>query len=210
MSRHFDISPPTVKQILSRELGLKKCTRTWAHHLSEDQKKFRVDESRMLLDMLQLYAEHNFEGIATGDGSWFRYSIYADSMFAPSVEAILPKLYSENTRIARRKGASSFSVHMENSMCHNIAKITEKLAKKHIAPALHPPYSRDLSPCDFWLFGISKEKMKDRVFRNEQHILAAITWRWNELTFKDIQKGFQNWMERLVWTIANSGEYYLS
>jgi hypothetical protein len=29
------------------------------------------DQSEMLLDMLQLYAEHNFEGLTTGDESWF-------------------------------------------------------------------------------------------------------------------------------------------
>jgi hypothetical protein len=70
MSRHFDISPPAVKEILSRELGLNKYTRRWVpHELSEDQRQFRVDESRVLLDMLRIYAEHNFEGIATGDES---------------------------------------------------------------------------------------------------------------------------------------------
>jgi hypothetical protein len=32
--------------------------------------------------MLEIYAEHYFEGIATGDESWFQYSSYSDSMFA--------------------------------------------------------------------------------------------------------------------------------
>jgi transposase len=53
MSTHFDISPPTVKEILSRELGLRKYIPRWVpHELSQDQKKFRVDEPRMLLDVL--------------------------------------------------------------------------------------------------------------------------------------------------------------
>jgi hypothetical protein len=69
LSRHFDISLPTVKEILHRELGLKKYSRRWVPlELSEGQKKCRVDQSEMLLDMLQLY-EHNFEGITTGDES---------------------------------------------------------------------------------------------------------------------------------------------
>jgi hypothetical protein len=49
--------------------------------------------------------------------------------------------------------------------------------------------------------------MKERVFQNEEQILAAITESWNELTFEDIQRIFDNWMERLIWVIANSGEY---
>jgi histone-lysine N-methyltransferase SETMAR len=64
---------------------------------------------------------------------------------------------------------------MDNSMCHNGAKITEKLEKGHIAPAPHPIYSPDLSPCDFWFFRILKQKMKGRVFESEEQILAAIT-----------------------------------
>jgi hypothetical protein len=91
------------------------------------------------------------------------------------IDAVLPELYTQKTRIARCKGVPSFSVNMDNSMCHNGAKVTEKLTKKHIARALHPFYSPDFSPCKFWLFGMGKEKMKDRAFRSEQHILATRT-----------------------------------
>jgi transposase len=126
------------------------------------------------------------------------------------VDTVLPNLYSEKRQIARRKGLPSFSVHMDNSMCHNGAKITEKLEKRHITRAPHPPYSPDLIPRDFWLFGILKQKKKERVFQSEEQILAAITERWNELTFEDIQRVFHNWMEHLIWVIANRGEYYQS
>jgi transposase len=84
------------------------------------------------------------------------------------IDTMLPNLYSEKRRIARRKGLTSFSVHMDNSMCHDGVKVTAKLEKKPIARAPHPPYSPDLSPCDFWLFGILKQKMMKRVFRSEK------------------------------------------
>jgi hypothetical protein len=140
------------------------------------------DQSERLFDMLQLYGEHNFEGITTSDESWFLYTIYGDSMFTTSarevvprtkqnisamktmvpifftstrllvlnflpkgtkfnqkyfIDTVLPNLYSEKRRITRRKGLPSFSVHMDNSMCHNGAKITEKLEKRRIARAPH-------------------------------------------------------------------------
>jgi transposase len=123
------------------------------------------------------------------------------------IGTVFPNLYSEKRRIARRKSLPSFSVHMDNSMCHNGTKITEKLEKRHIVRAPHPPYSPDLSPCDFWFFGILKRKMKEPVFQSEEQSLAAITENWNELTFEDIQRVFHNRMERLIWVIANSGEY---
>jgi transposase len=126
------------------------------------------------------------------------------------INMVLPNLYSEKRRIARRKGLPSFSVHMNNSMCYNGAKITEKLEKRHIARAPHPPYSPDLSPCDFWLFGILKQKMKERVFQSEEQNLAAVTESWNEFKFEGVQRVFHNWMEHLMWVIANSGEYHQS
>jgi hypothetical protein len=49
------------------------------------------DQSEMLLDMLQLYAGHNFEGITTGDESWFLYTMYGDSMFATSAREVAPR-----------------------------------------------------------------------------------------------------------------------
>jgi hypothetical protein len=62
---------------------------------------------------------------------------------------VLSNLYSEKRRIARHKDFPSFSVHMDNSICHNGAKITEKLEKRHIVQAPHPVYSSYFSPYDF-------------------------------------------------------------
>jgi hypothetical protein len=221
--------------------------------LSDDQKKLPVDASRKLLSLLGMYAEHNFEGIATGDEPWFQYSSYSDSMFAGSresvvarirrdisrqktmltifctstrllvlearpkgtkfnqdyfIDAIFPRFYHERRRISRKVGFSAFSVPMDNSMCHNGNKISEKLAKRSIERAPYPPYSPDLSPCDFWLFGMLKHNMKDREFQSQQTMLSAVAKMWNGLTFADVQRVFQEWMERLTWVVGNSGESY--
>jgi hypothetical protein len=47
------------------------------------------DQSEMLFDVLQLYAEHNFEGIMTDDESWFLYTTYGDAMFASSAREVV-------------------------------------------------------------------------------------------------------------------------
>jgi hypothetical protein len=49
------------------------------------------DQSEMLLNRLRLYAEHNFEGIMTGDESWLLYTTYGDSMFAASATDVVPR-----------------------------------------------------------------------------------------------------------------------
>jgi transposase len=93
ISRHFRISLSTVKEILRRELGLKKFSRIWvSHFLFDGKKKLQVDASREFLSMLGMYAEHNCEGIATGDEFLFQCSSYSDSMFADSRESVVPRI----------------------------------------------------------------------------------------------------------------------
>jgi hypothetical protein len=65
------------------------------------------------------------------------------------IGAMIPELYNEKTRISRKEGFPAFSVHIDNSMCQKVNKISEKLAKRSIEQAPHPPYSPDLSTCDF-------------------------------------------------------------
>jgi hypothetical protein len=49
------------------------------------------NQLEMLLDMLQLYAEHNFEGMTPGDELWFLYTTYGDSRFATSAREIVSR-----------------------------------------------------------------------------------------------------------------------
>jgi hypothetical protein len=124
------------------------------------------------------------------------------------IGTIFPGLYNEKRRISRKERFPAFSVHIDHPMCHNGNKISEKLAKRNTERALHPPYSPDISPCDFWLFGMRKQKMKDREFQSQQAFLSAVAKMWNELTFADVQCVFQKWMERRTEVVGNNGEYY--
>jgi hypothetical protein len=52
------------------------------------------------------------------------------------IDTVLPNLYSEKRGIARGKGLPRFSVRMDNSVCQNGAKITEKLEKRTLGELL--------------------------------------------------------------------------
>jgi hypothetical protein len=102
------------------------------------------------------------------------------------IDAIFPGLSNEKRRISRKDGFPAFSPHTDNSMSHDGNKISEKLAKRSIERVPHPPYFPDISPCNFWLFGMLKQKMKDREFQSQQTILIAVAKMWNDLTFADV------------------------
>jgi histone-lysine N-methyltransferase SETMAR len=124
------------------------------------------------------------------------------------ISDILSDLDGEKLRYRRKNPGQGFFLPMDNSRCHNAKKITGKLQKKHITRAPHPPYSPDLSPCNFWFFGMVKQKMKDREFCSAQEMLRGLSDAWSDLTLEDIQRVFLEWMDRLTWVIENDGEYF--
>jgi hypothetical protein len=65
-------------------------------------------------------------------------------------------------RFSRQNTAVTFPMHMDNSMCHNEHRAANELHRLKILRAPHPPYSPNISPCDFWMFGDFKRKLKDR------------------------------------------------
>jgi hypothetical protein len=65
------------------------------------------------------------------------------------INHIFPDLKTANQNGRHQKTGSTFWVHMDNSMCHNISKMTSKIKENHIFRMPHLPHSPDISPCDF-------------------------------------------------------------
>jgi hypothetical protein len=89
MSKHFRIVSGTIMKILQLNLGLKKFSRRWMPH-QLIAKADRGNRSAALLHLLQPLQPFDFEGITTGDESWFWYKYDSDSMFPPSADMVLP------------------------------------------------------------------------------------------------------------------------
>ena len=56
----------------------------------------------------------------------------------------------------------------------------------------HPPYSRDLAPCDFWLF----PKLRDCRYETIEDMKEAVTKVIDTLTQEDLDGAFQKLLER--------------
>jgi len=76
-------------------------------------------------------------------------------------------------RVARvRPGiASTWMLHHDNAPCHTAVSINEFLPEKNIPVVPQPPYSPDLSPCDFFLFLRLKNHLEGRHFGTLDNIL---------------------------------------
>ena len=72
---------------------------------------------------------------------------------------------------------------------------------------VHPPYSPDLSPCDFHLFGYMKSEFTDAKFKSLSDIEERITAWINEIPESVRISTFPNWMKRVRMCIKVDGEY---
>lgn len=73
----------------------------------------------------------------------------------------------------------------------------------------HPPYSPDLAPSDFFLFGMLKKLLEGNKFENVEQVHAEVVRCLNGLSTFCYSNAYDEWMERLRQVINTNGEYIL-
>jgi hypothetical protein len=71
----------------------------------------------------------------------------------------------------------------------------------------HPPYSRDLAPFDFFLFGYVKRKLMRYHAESPSELLIRIRVILSEIPGETLNAVFREWMEQLWKCIDTNGEY---
>ena len=70
----------------------------------------------------------------------------------------------------------------------------------------HPPYSPDLAPSDFWLFGYLKRQLDS--YSDSKSLQRAVIKALLSIPHDELRKTFNKWIERLELCIANQGNYF--
>jgi histone-lysine N-methyltransferase SETMAR len=73
--------------------------------------------------------------------------------------------------------------------------------------APHPPYSPDLAPSDFFLFGDVKGKLVEYCAETPSELLVRVRVILAEIPRETLSTGFLEWMERLQKCVQVDGEY---
>jgi hypothetical protein len=96
----------------------------------------------------------------------------------------------------------------ENCRAHHALDAWEKIRRMKIKKLLHPPYSPNPSPCNFWFFGWAKIAFQDLSFTDTDVFIEALTNLFDNVTFAQLYHDFQNWIRRLKHVIHNNEEYF--
>ena len=82
--------------------------------------------------------------------------------------------------------------HQDNALVDNSILVTDYLTKMGLKKIPHPPYSRDIASCDFWLF----PKLSSCRDETNEEMKEAVTKVIDTLTEEDFYGFFQKLLER--------------
>ena len=98
--------------------------------------------------------------------------------------------------------------HLDNVPVHNSILVTDYLTKIGIKTVPQPPYSPDLSPCDFCLFPKLKEKLRGCRYETMEDMKEAVMKFIGMLTQEDFHGAFQDLLDWYNNCTAAGGDYF--
>jgi histone-lysine N-methyltransferase SETMAR len=104
---------------------------------------------------------------------------------------------------ARRK----IVFHFDKATPHTATVSLAFLDSHRMRRTLQPPFSPDLAPSDFYLFGKLKTTLMGSVFENEQELLDGIIKILDQITRDELESAFEKWVARLNICIHRGGDY---
>ena len=99
-----------------------------------------------------------------------------------------------------------FLLH-DNAAAHKHRDVKAFLKKK-VTELEHPPYSPDLSPCDFFLFPRVKKMLAVRRYKTRSALCSALYQCLLGIPKTDYAAAFRSWIERLELCVKVKGDYF--
>jgi len=99
-------------------------------------------------------------------------------------------------------------LHHDNAPAHKALSVKQFLTKNGMTQLIHPPYSPDLAPCDFFLFPRMKKVLKGKRFADVEEVKTKTTEALKGITLQEFQDCFEKWKTRLDRCIASNGQYF--
>jgi hypothetical protein len=121
------------------------------------------------------------------------------------ISEILSPLLAWHRRTAGG-GRGNLIVHADNARPHKSKKVRQFMERNKMEMAPHPPYSPDLAPCDFFLFGAVKGRLQGRVFEEPDQLLTEVRALCQSYANQTLTRVFLDWMKRLRRTIDSDGD----
>ncbi len=131
-------------------------------------------------------------------GTSINANCYRDACLTRLVKKLHKKRLSSTT--------NGIKLHHDNARPHVKNIVFDYLQANKITVMAHLPYSPNLAPPDFWLFGHLKQNLQS--YPDSTSLTRAITKVFNSIPIHAYQKTFQKWIERMKHCVEHDGDYF--
>ena len=123
-------------------------------------------------------------------------------------ESVLTQLVDFYQKRRPCTGVRSIKLLHDNAPTHKSVTVQEYLKESGLDVLDHPPYSPDLSPCDFWLFPRLKEMLTGHRFESRCGIGSVVYHCLQHIPKEDYQEAFWKWVDRCKMCVEADGAYF--
>jgi transposase len=99
-------------------------------------------------------------------------------------------------------------IHWDNASSHTAKTVKVAVDKTRMKILPQPPYSPDLAPSDFFLFGYVKNQLKGKKSANTEELYENVKEIIEGITPDTRLRVMRDWIWRLESVISSFGEYY--
>lgn len=187
IAEQVGVSYGSCQTIITEHLGLRKkeaflasivtCDETWVHHHTPESKQASMKwrrkgetapvnaKTRLSAGKVLATVFFDYRGVLLIDFLHERRTINA-AYYCELLTQVRAAYRSKR----RNQPIRDVILLHDNARPHTAALTVQKLEEMHWTPLDHPPYSPDLSPCDFHLFGPLKEALGGQRFEDDEGV----------------------------------------
>ena len=120
------------------------------------------------------------------------------------VNVVLADLFKAIESARPVKRASELRLHIDNARPHLVDDVLEG---NGLARLPHPPYSPDLAPSDFFLFGYLKMRLEGRDFNSDEELFMEASKVLQAIPNTVLRDVYHEWIRRLEKCVELGGGY---
>jgi len=135
-------------------------------------------------------------------GKTIDHKYYIEKCLSPMIEEIKQQRPASGTR-------GLYLLH-DNAKPHAHCDTVYFVQSNGMEIIDHPPYSPDLSPCDYWLFDYIKECLVEKgEFKDVASLAKFVTKVLSDIPHSEYRKTFNKYIERLENCVIVEGDYFV-
>ena len=123
-------------------------------------------------------------------------------------DSVLTQLVDFYQKRRPRTGVRGIKLLHDNTPAHKSTTVQKYLKESWLDVLGHPPYSPDLSPCDFWLFPRLKEMLAGHGFESRCGIGSAVYQRRQHIPKEDYLASFRKWVDLCKMCVEADRAYF--